>query len=74
MAVRILWSPVLVPEERKRKQWERIIQFEVGESATDFEVSLRLEQDKSRWQVDTPVPACRKRIVQALRAAGKPVA
>ena len=73
MAVKILWSPAIFPEERKRKQWERIIRFEVGGGAADLEVSLRLEQEHCRWQVETPLPACRERIVQALRAAGKPV-
>jgi hypothetical protein len=73
MAVKILWSPAVCPEERKRYQWEHIIRFEMGEESADLVVSLRLEQARSRWQVETPVPASRERIVRALRAAGKPV-
>ena len=74
MAVKILWSPAVCPEERKRAQWEHIIRFEVGDDSADLVVSLRLEQEQSRWQIETPVEARRERIVQALRAAGKPVA
>ena len=31
MAVKIHWQPPLVPEERKKAQWENIIRFELGE-------------------------------------------
>jgi hypothetical protein len=72
MAVKILWSSTPCPEERKRKQWERIIRFEVGEPVPDLDVSLRLKEDHLGWTVETPASAYRERIVQALRAAGKP--
>jgi hypothetical protein len=73
MAVRILWSESARPEERRRARWERIIRFEFGDSVPDMDVSLGLKEDGSCWRVDTPVPAQRQRIVQALRATGKPV-
>jgi hypothetical protein len=73
MAVKILWSPMALPEERKRAQWERIIRFELGDGVPDTDVSLSRQGEGSRWLVETPVPAQRQRIVQALRATGKPV-
>jgi hypothetical protein len=71
MAVKILWSSSVFPEERKRAQWERIIRFEVGE-APDLDVSLTFQAENHDWKVETPVTAYRERIVQALRAHGKP--
>jgi hypothetical protein len=82
MAVKILWQPPLVPEERKKAQWENIIRFELGEGVEGLDVSLRFEEARLRWQLDASVPyaappeyaaACRGRLVDALRAAGKPV-
>ena len=73
MAVKILWSALALPEERRRARWERIIRSELGDSVADMDVSLRLTDGGSRWRVDTPIPAQRARIVQALRATGKPV-
>ena len=82
MAVRIQWQPPLVPEERKKAQWEKIIRFELGELEDPFDVSLRFEADSLRWKVEAQ-PArpsgsgaaahSRDRVVDALRAAGKPV-
>lgn len=72
MAVKILWSSSVFPEERKRAQWERIIRFEVGEAVPDLDVSLELKEDHLGWRVETPGALYRERIVQALRAAGKP--
>jgi hypothetical protein len=81
MAVSILWRPPLVLEERKRSKWERIIRAELGESDEPVEVSLSLESESLRWKVATQ-PALdrragrtaqsRARVVDALRAAGKP--
>ena len=31
MAVTIQWQPPVVPEERKRAQWENIIRHELGD-------------------------------------------
>ena len=82
MAVRILWQPPLVPEERKKAQWENIIRFELGEGFEGLEVSLRFAEERLRWKLETlgkeAVPpehaaAYRGRLVDALRAAGKPV-
>jgi hypothetical protein len=82
MAVKILWQPPLVPEERKKAQWENIIRFELGEGVEGLDVSLRFAEDRLRWKLDTSGPeACtaddaavyRGRLVDALRAAGKPV-
>jgi len=82
MAVKILWQPPLVPEERKKAQWENIIRFELGEGVEGLDVSLRFEETRLRWQLDASGPyaappeyaaACRGRLVDALRAAGKPV-
>jgi hypothetical protein len=82
MAVRIHWQPPLVPEERKKAQWENIIRFELGEGIDGLDVSLRFAEDRLRWKIDTAGPrasahddACayRGRLVDALRAAGKPV-
>jgi hypothetical protein len=82
MAVKILWQPPLVPEERKKAQWENIIRFELGEGVEGLDVSLRFEEARLRWQLDASGPfaappeyaaACRGRLVDALRAAGKPV-
>jgi hypothetical protein len=82
MAVKILWQPPLVPEERKKAQWENIIRFELGEGVEGLDVSLRFEEARLRWQLAASGPyaappeyaaACRGRLVDALRAAGKPV-
>lgn len=81
MAVRIQWQPPLVLEERKKAQWEKIIRFELGELEDPLDVSLRFEADSLRWKVEAepshPSVAgaaahSRARIVDALRAAGKP--
>jgi hypothetical protein len=83
MVVKIQWQPPLVPEERKRAQWEKIIRYEVGELEDPLDVSLRFEEDSLRWKVDALSPQAsgaqqaaryRGRLVDALRAAGKPVA
>jgi len=76
MAVKILWQPPLVPEERKKAQWENIIRFELGEGIEDLDVRLQFEEARLRWRVDTTAAytdAYRGRLVDALRAAGKPV-
>lgn len=82
MAVKILWQPPLVPEERKKAQWENIIRFELGEGVDGLDVSLRFAEDRLRWQLEASGPAvptseyaaaCRGRLVDALRASGKPV-
>jgi hypothetical protein len=79
MAVKILWQPPLVPEERKKAQWENIIRFELGEAKEGLDVSLRFAEERLRWQLDTAgaspdyAAASRGRLVDALRAAGKPV-
>jgi len=82
MAVRILWQPPLVPEERKKAQWENIIRFELGEGIEGIDVSLGFAEERLRWKLDTSGPeaanpdyaaAYRGRLVDALRAAGKPV-
>jgi hypothetical protein len=82
MAVKILWQPPLVPEERKKAQWENIIRFELGEGVEGLDVSLRFAEERLRWKLDTSgqdavtpeyAAACRGRLVDALRAAGKPV-
>ena len=79
MAVKILWQPPLVPEERKKAQWENIIRFELGEGIEGLDVSLRFAEERLRWQLDTSAAspdyaaASRGRLVDALRAAGKPV-
>jgi len=83
MAVKIQWQPPLVLEERKQAQWEKIIRYELGEVSDPLDVSLRFEKESMRWKVDTSAPRAsgamtaaltRGRVVQALRAAGKPVA
>lgn len=71
MAVKILWASGATPEVRKRKEWERIIRFEVGEGR-DLDVTLHLKGESHLWHVGAAEPAYRQRIVQALRAAGKP--
>jgi hypothetical protein len=82
MAVRIKWQPPLVPEVRKRAQWEKIIRYELGDLEHPLDVSLRFEEDDLRWKLDTlaeePTGArhaaeSRVRLVDALRAHGKPV-
>jgi hypothetical protein len=82
MAVKIHWHPPLVPEERKKAQWENIIRFELGEGVEGLDVSLQFAQERLRWKLDTSGPeasrpafadAYRGRLVDALRAAGKPV-
>ena len=81
MAVKIVWQPPLVPEERKKAQRENIIRLE-GEAFEGVEVWLRYEKDRLPWHLDAeapgstpsrPVAAYRARLVDALRAAGKPV-
>jgi hypothetical protein len=83
MAVKIQWQPPLVLEERKQAQWEKIIRYELGEVSDPLDVSLRFEETSLRWKVDATEPMAagaptaaqtRGRLVQALRAAGKPVA
>jgi hypothetical protein len=82
MAVKILWHPPLVPEERKKVQWENIIRFELGEAAEGLDVNLRFAEESLRWKLHTSrrgttppddSAAYRGRLVDALRAAGKPV-
>jgi hypothetical protein len=82
MAVKILWQPPLVPEERKKAQWESIIRFELGQGVDGLDVRLQFAEDRLRWKLDTAgapalpaeyAVACRGRLVDALRAAGKPV-
>jgi hypothetical protein len=82
MAVRIQWHPPLVPEERKKAQWENIIRFELGEGVEDLDVSLRFAEERLRWKLEASgkenlrpehAAACRGRLVDALRAAGKAV-
>jgi hypothetical protein len=79
MALRILWHPPRVPEERKKVQWEKIIRLQLGESAESLDVSLQLAEDHHRWRVDTSgaspeyLAAYRGQLVNALRSAGKPV-
>jgi len=82
MTVKILWQPPLVPEERKKAQWENIIRFELGEGVEGLDVSLRFAEERLRWKLDTSGPrealpdtaaAYRGRLVDALRASGKPV-
>ena len=84
MAVKIQWQPPLMLEERKKAQWEKIIRHELGEVSDPLDVSLRFEEESLRWKVDTSAPTrvsgaitaaqTRGRVVQALRASGKPVA
>lgn len=71
MAVKILWTTGPTPEMRKRVEWERIIRFEVGEGP-DLDVTLELKDESHHWHVGAVEPLYRQRIVQALRAAGKP--
>lgn len=76
MAVKILWQPPLVPEERKKAQWENIIRFELGEGIEDLDVRLQFAEERLRWRLETTASfadAYRGRLVDALRAAGKPV-
>jgi hypothetical protein len=77
MAMRILWLSPVVPEERKKAQWENIIRFELGEAVEGIDVTLKYAEEHHRWRVDAGpdahcVPAYRERLVDALRAAGKP--
>jgi hypothetical protein len=82
MAVKIHWQPPLVLEERKKAQWEKIIRYELGELDDPLDVSLRFEADSLRWKVEArpegpsgarSAAQTRDRVVDALRAAGKPV-
>ena len=75
MAVKIQWHPPLVPEERKKAQWESIIRFELGAGSEAVEVGLRFAESRLRWQLETPgaEAGVRDRLVDALRATGKPV-
>ena len=54
MAVKIEWQPPVVPEERKRAQWEKIIRYELGDVEDPLDVSLRFEEESLRWRVDSP--------------------
>ena len=81
MAVHIRWQPPLVLEERKKAQWEKIIRSELGEIDDALDVSLRFEAETLGWKVETKPAApsearaaaySRTRVVDALRAAGKP--
>jgi hypothetical protein len=83
MTVNIQWQPPLVLEERKQCQWEKIIRSELGETDDPLDVSLRFDGESLRWKVEAmaerPSPASsvalrRTRVVDALRARGKPVA
>jgi len=71
MAVKIKWQPPVFPEERKRAQWEKIIRYELGDIEDPLDVSLRFEEESLRWKIGTA--QFRGRLVDALRAAGKPV-
>ena len=82
MGVKIQWQPPLILEERRKAQWEKIIRFELGEIEDPPDLSLRFEADSLRWKVEAqpsrPSEAgaaahSRDRVVDALRAAGKPV-
>jgi len=77
MPMQVRWHPPAVPEERKRAQWEHIIRFELGEAINGFDVNLTFAEHRLRWQLETtPAEAgalFRARLVEALRAAGKPV-
>ena len=75
MAVKIQWHPPLVPEERKKAQWENIIRFELGEGIEDMDVRLQFAEERLRWRVEAPGAAAgyRGHLVEALRATGKPV-
>ncbi len=75
MAVKIHWHPPLIPEERKKAQWENIIRFELGERTDALEVGLRFAEDSLRWRLEMPEASARyrDRLVGALRACGKPV-
>ena len=81
MAVKIQWQPPLVLEERKKAQWEKIIRYELGELDDSLDVSLRFEAENLRWKVEAQpgtssarsAAHTRDRVVDALRAAGKPV-
>jgi hypothetical protein len=83
MSVNIQWQPPLMLEERKMAQWEKIIRFELGEVSDPLDVSIHFEEENLRWKVDATAPKSsglamaaqtRGRVVQALRATGKPVA
>ena len=82
MAVKIQWLPPSMLEERKQAQWERIIRSELGEGGDPFDVSLSFEAQHLHWKVEAtkrqasgamPSAETRGRVVQALRATGKPV-
>jgi hypothetical protein len=75
MAVKIRWHPPLIPEERKKAQWENIIRSALREQGDAIEVGLRFTEERLRWRVETAggAAATRGRVVEALRATGKPV-
>jgi len=82
MAVKIHWHPPVVPEERNKAHWENIIRLQLGEAFDGLDVSLRYEERRRRWRLDAAgheaqaagvVATYRARLVDALRAAGKPV-
>ncbi len=75
MAVTIRWHPPLIPEERKKVQWESIIRSALRGQGDAIEVGLRFAEDRLRWRVETQDPAAvyRSQVVHALLATGKPV-
>jgi hypothetical protein len=81
MGMKIVWEPPLIPEERKKVQWESIIRSQAGNALEGIDLSLRYDAQRLRWRLTTAagreasphVAAFRTRIVDALRAAGKPV-
>jgi hypothetical protein len=82
MGMKIVWEPPLIPEERKKVQWESIIRSQAGDALEGVDLSLRYDAERLRWRLkaaaagpEAPphVAAFRTRIVDALRAAGKPV-
>ena len=82
MGMNIVWEPPLIPEERKKAQWENIIRFQAGDALEGVDLSLRYDAERLRWRLDAGaagaaspphVAVFRSRIVDALRAAGKPV-
>ena len=83
MAVKILWQPPLVPEERKKAQWENIIRFELGEgSLRSLDVRPPSRGGAPPVAARTPrspqdraaeyAAACRGRLVGRAPGAGKP--
>jgi hypothetical protein len=81
MGMKIVWEPPLIPEVRKKVQWESIIRHQAGDALEGVDLSLRYDAKRLRWRLEAAagqlppphVAAFRSRIVDALRAAGKPV-